>query len=923
MGRAKPTGNVLFDRLAAINRAVTSSLDFNEVLRLIVVNAAELFSAETSLLLLADEDGALRVKTAHGRDSAGIQDFSGPMDESIIWDLSQHLKLAPPRQLVGVPVVVNGSINGFLAVVRESRLAPEEHLQFLALADQAVIALNNARLYELRTGEALRQRDESLQALRESNQRISKILESITDLFSHLHRDWRFTEINRRAESLFGKKRDELLGQVIWDALPDSVGSTFHVQLMKVMVQSAALHFEVESWRKPNDWFEVHAYPSENGLTVYLHEISKRKQAELATRQLAAIVESSDDAIIGKDLDGIITSWNKGAERIFGYTAEEATGESVTILIPADHFDEEPAILEQVRRGERIEHYETVRQRKDGTLVEISLTVSPIRDEDGKTVGASKIARDISERRRTEGEVRFQAHLLNAVEQAVIATDLGGTILYWNSFAEWLYGWSAAEAIGANILDLTPAATMGEKAAEILARLREGDSWSGEFLVRRKDGSVFPAMVTDSPIFSAQGELVGIVGVSVDVTESKRREEERAKLLESERKARAEAESANALKDEFLATLSHELRNPLNVILGYSEVLLRSNEAQQSPFLKRVAETLRRNALAQSQLVRDLLDLSGLHMGKLSLNREAVSLITIVNQAVETVRAAAAAKNIELKLKANDDDDILFVDADPLRLEQVVWNLLNNSVKFTPPGGTITIRCESKKEEAVLIVEDTGQGIDPAFMPHVFEMFRQADASSGRGHGGMGIGLALVAQLVELHGGSVAAASAGLGQGARFTITIPLSREMKESVTPIPQVEPDALSQMRILVVDDSVDTIDMLRRLFEMDGATVSIARSGAEALQIVGEKDFDVILSDISMPEMDGFEFLRRLREIPEKRDTPVLALTGFGRAEDIERAVAEGFFSHVTKPLDVDALVEILRKLPGGEGQVEASA
>jgi two-component system CheB/CheR fusion protein len=253
----------------------------------------------------------------------------------------------------------------------------------------------------------------------------------------------------------------------------------------------------------------------------------------------------------------------------------------------------------------------------------------------------------------------------------------------------------------------------------------------------------------------------------------------------------------------------------------------------------------------------------------------------------------------------------------------VIWNLLNNGVKFTSPGGTVTIRFESKKEEAVLIVEDTGQGIDPAFMPHVFEMFRQADASSSREHGGMGIGLALVAQLVELHGGSVAAASPGLGQGAQFIITIPLSREMKESVTPIPQVESAALSQMRILVVDDSVDTIDMLQRLFEMDGATVSIARSGAEALQILREKDFDVILSDISMPEMDGFEFLRRLRELPEKRDTPVLALTGFGRAEDIERAVAEGFFSHVTKPLDVDALVEILAKLPAREGQIEASA
>jgi PAS domain S-box-containing protein len=863
----------------------------------------------------------LRVRASHGSVSTGIQDFSGRLDESIIGDLRQHLKVAPPRQLVSVPVVVNGSISGLLAVVRESPLAPEEHRQFLALADQAAIALNSARPQEIQTREALRQRDESLAALRESNQRINKILESITDLFYHLDREWRFTDMNRRAEALLGKERDELLGQVIWDVLPDSIGSPFHAQLLQAMDQRVALHFEVESLRRPTHWFEGHAYPSGNGLFVYLNDISERKRAEIATRQLAAIVESSNDAIIGKDLDGIITSWNKGAERIFGYTAEEAKGRPVTILIPAGRLDEEDIILGQIRRGEPLEHYETVRQRKDGSLVEISLTVSPIKDEDGKIVGASKIARDTSERRRVEAEVRFQAHLLNAVEQAVIATDLNGIILYWNSFAEWLYGWSEAEAIGANILDLTPVATMRERAAEILARLSEGDSWSGEFLVQRKDGSAFPAMVTDSPIFSAQGELIGMVGVSLDVTESKRKEEERAQLHESERQARAEAERANALKDEFLATLSHELRNPLNVILGYSEVLLRSSEARQSQFLTRVAETLKRNALAQSQLVRDLLDFSRLRMGKLSLNREAVSVITIVNQAVQTVRAEAAAKNIELKVEANDES--LFVDADPLRLEQVVWNLLNNSVKFTPRGGTVTIRFEREKQEAVLIVEDTGQGIDPEFMPHVFEMFRQADASSSRRHSGMGIGLALVAQLVELHGGTVAATSAGPGKGARFTFTIPLSRETKESATPIPKVVPDALSQLRILLVDDSADTVDMLQRLFEMDGATVSTARSGVEALQKAREKVFDVILSDISMPEMDGFEFLRNLREIPEKRDTPVLALTGFGRAEDIERAVAEGFFSHVTKPLDVDALVEILRKLPIKEDSLDTSA
>ncbi|MDQ6651624.1 MAG: ATP-binding protein, partial [Acidobacteriota bacterium] len=393
----------------------------------------------------------------------------------------------------------------------------------------------------------------------------------------------------------------------------------------------------------------------------------------------------------------------------------------------------------------------------------------------------------------------------------------------------------------------------------------------------------------------------------------------RDRLHQSEREARAEAEKANRLKDEFLATLSHELRNPLNVILGYAEVLLRSEEARASQFVRRAAEILKRNALAQSRLVRDLLDLSRLHIGKLSLNREVVSLTTIINNAVETVSSDVAAKQIELKVEAGED--VNFVNADPLRLEQIIWNLLNNSVKFTPVGGTITIRVGGENERAILVVEDTGQGIEPEFLPHVFEMFRQADASSSRPHSGMGIGLALVRQLIDLHGGSVAVASV-VGHGAKFTIKLPVSSETEKSLRISGPLEAGALTRMRILVVDDSADTVDMLRRLFEMDGASVDVARSGVEALEIARGKDFDVVLSDISMPGMDGFEFLGRLRQVPRQEEVPVIALTGFGRAEDVERAAGEGFLSHVTKPIDVNSLVEILRKLPVRDREIAAN-
>lgn len=625
---------------------------------------------------------------------------------------------------------------------------------------------------------------------------------------------------------------------------------------------------------------------------------------------LAAIVESSDDAIISTDLNGIIATWNKGAEHIFGYSTVEAVGRPFTILIPADRFEKEAKILKEVLKGRRVDHYETVRQRKDTSLIDISLTISPLKDETGEIIGAAKIARDISERVKREKQIRYQARLLDAVEQAVIATDFEGRIVYLNSYAEWLYGWLETDVTGKNLTELT-AMSAPQQSDEIFSRIRQGNSWSGEMHVRRKDDSEFSAMVTHSPIHNEQGQLIGVVQVSRDITAPKRAEAEHAKLLESERRARAEAEEANRIKDEFLATISHELRNPLNVILGYSEVLVRSNEANQSEFVQRAAEILRRNAIAQAQLVNDLLDLSRLQLGKFSLNRQVVSLTKTINDAVETVQAEALAKGLEVKIEMSNE--LVFVDGDPLRMEQIVWNLLNNAVKFTPSGGTVTVKLAKRNGFARLAVADTGQGIEPKFLPHVFEVFRQADATISRRHGGMGIGLALVQQLVQLQQGTVSVSSGGTGQGAEFTINLPLSTEASEPRKTGGLVQPNALTGMRILVVDDSPDTVEMLRTLLEMDGAMVSTAGSGPEALGILEQEFFDVVLSDISMPDMDGFELLSRLRQLPNGREVPVLALTGFGRVEDVERAKAEGFFSHITKPVDVANIVATLQKLP----------
>ena len=390
----------------------------------------------------------------------------------------------------------------------------------------------------------------------------------------------------------------------------------------------------------------------------------------------------------------------------------------------------------------------------------------------------------------------------------------------------------------------------------------------------------------------------------------KEREEKLRVLLAQEQGLRQAADQANRLKDEFLATMSHELRNPLNVILGYSELLLRTEEIKASPNLMRLSEALRRNAVAQSHLIRDLLELSRLRSGKLTLNCETVSILTAINNALETVRADAEAKQIALGIRTPEVP--VFIEGDLLRLEQIVWNLLANAVKFTPAGGQVSISVERSDGQVVLSVEDTGQGIEPSFLPNVFEMFRQGDARASREHAGMGIGLALVEQLVHLHGGSVIAHSEGLGAGTRFTVTLREKTERSSIIALAPNMTPVTLDQLTVLAVDDDQDTTALLRYLLEMNGAKVIIANSGKEALSLARDANFDVVLSDISMPSMDGFEFLRRLRQLPGKEDVRAVALTGFGRREDIEQAENEGFVAHLTKPLDVDRLLTFLSRI-----------
>jgi PAS domain S-box-containing protein len=928
MNKARVEKSDTSRRLADINRAITTSLNFDEVLNLITENAAQLVGARVCVLLLVDNDGALRIRAARGAESELVRGFSGYMEEDVIEQLRTALHIGHEETIVSVPVMAHRAVTGLLLIARLQPLNVEEQWQLSALADQAAIALQNARLYELELAEAVRARDLSQIALR----RLGAIVESSDDAIISKDLNAIVNSWNNAAERIFGFTAEEAIGQPITILIPADRQNEETEILRRIKRGERIDHFETVRMRKDGSLIDVSITisPIKNdqgeiiGASKIARDITESKEAQERLQRALdfdeTVMLSMDEGLYTVDTEGRLTFMNPAAQKIFGWTLDEIIGRHMHDLTHHTHPDGRPfpredcVALKVLREGKTVSEHQDFFIRKDGTFFDVVYSSSILRTGD-KTTGLVVVFRDITERKRAEEEIRFQARLLDAVEQAVIATDMNGTIIFWNSFAETLYGWPAAEALGANILDLTPSPELREQASEILASLKSGQSWTGEFEVRKRDGTFFPALVTDSPIINAKGELIGFVGVSTDNTLRRRAEKEREDLLLREREARAESETANRLKDEFLATLSHELRNPLNVVIGYSEILRRSNDSQKHSFVVKAAETIRRNALAQSQLVSDLLDLSRLQMGKLSLERQPVSLSTVINEAIETVAEDIRSK--EISLQVDLATEILVVEGDAIRLGQIAWNLLNNAVKFTPEKGEVRVTLRQEGDQAKLVVRDSGQGIAPEFLPHVFEIFRQQDASTARRQGGMGIGLALVKQLTELHDGSVQADSAGIDRGASFTVWIPLYNVGEVGLRSEGVGATGALRSKFILVVDDSPESMEMLGKLLEIEGAFVDLARSGAEALGIANRKRFDLIISDISMPEMDGYQLLKELRKLPEMTTVPAVALTGYGRSVDIERAHAEGFAEHLTKPIDIDRLLVIVRRLTGDNG------
>lgn len=505
-------------------------------------------------------------------------------------------------------------------------------------------------------------------------------------------------------------------------------------------------------------------------------DVTERNQAAIVSQRLAAIVDSSDDAIVGKDLNSIVTSWNAGAERIFGYSASEMIGTSIMRLIPPDHQVEEEQILSCIRRGQRVDPIETVRVGKDGRLLDVSITVSPIKDAGGNVIGASKVGRDITERKRAE----------ERLEAAKIA-----------------------------------------------------------------------------------------------------------------------AERANQAKDDFLAVLSHELRTPLTPALAAASYLAEHEELPAH--LREEVTAIRRNVQFEARLIDDLLDLTRITRGKLELHPETVDAHRLVHNALTIVHEDVARKELEVTMDLGAQDH--HISADPIRIQQVFWNLLNNAVKFTPQGGRIAIRTANNGTRFVFEITDTGIGIEPDHQARIFHAFEQGEVSIIRQFGGLGLGLTISQTLLRLHGGTISVQSDGKNRGATFRVTLDALSEPVVAPIQTTNGEVSIARSLRLLLVDDHADTRRILSRLLGKCGHEVSTADSGQSALKLMETERFDALISDIGLPDSSGYELVREA-----KRRQPVqgIALSGFGMEEDVRRSLEAGFDYHLTKPVEFQELRTLLQKI-----------
>ena len=797
-------------------------------------------------------------------------------------------------------------------------------------------------------------------ALRESEERYRTLFASIDEGFCVIEKvdggagaplDFRYVEANPAFAAQSGVSG--VVGKTIRQAFPGEPEAWFETY-DRVLRTGESMRFE-RGLVTQGRVLELYAFRIEDDshrrVAVIFKDITARKRAEEAHARLAAIVASSDDAIISKDLNGVITSWNSGAERLFGYSAQEAVGQPITLLIPPERFDEENGIVERIRRGEVVDHFETIRRRKDGTLVDVSVTVSPIRDSQGTVVGASKIARDITERNWVETAVRDSEEryrtLFDLGPVAVYSCDAAGVIQTFNRRAAELWGREPApgdtdQRFCGSFKMFRPdgrfmpheQCPMAEVVAGTISEARDA-----EVLIERPDGTRVTVVVNIRPLKNQHGDITGAINCFYDITERKQAEEA---LRDSDRR-----------KNEFLAMLAHELRNPLAPILVSIEILRRAHGVEgshrqrsqgradessatthdASHRVDHALDVLQRQVGQMVRLVDDLLDAGRISRGKIDLRRERVELSSVVYHVVDAARPISEGRDQELTVTLPSVP--VYLDADPTRLAQIVGNLLNNACKFTERGGHIWLTVERDEEsgadraegastrfapQVVIRVRDTGIGIAADQLEHVFDMFTQVDTSLERSLTGLGIGLTLVKTLTEMHGGSVEVRSDGIGQGSEFVVRLPIAVETDTPASRPMAAQPVATTPLRILIVDDNRDSADMLAMLLQFAGHETFAAHDGLAAVEAAATLDPDVILLDIGLPLLNGYEAARRIREQQGQKRRPLLvALTGWGQNEDRRRSEEAGFDAHVVKPVDDAVLGRLLAEFSAGKHEV----
>ena len=538
----------------------------------------------------------------------------------------------------------------------------------------------------------------------------------------------------------------------------------------------------------------------------------------------------------------------------------------------------------------------------------------PYRTNEDRIEGAVMTFFDITLRRQAEeqaraSEARMQMVAESANDYAIITMDQDGRTSSWNKGAEALFGYSLDEMQGQTLDRLfVPEDLERGVPADELRRARQDGRAEDERWHVRKDGSRFFCSGVTTPL--RNGDFYGYAKIARDVTARVRHDSEREQALDRESAERSDAEQAAALKDEFLSVMSHELRHPLNMIHINVELLSRMPELRQSPTFMRAASIIRSSVLTQAKIIDDLMDMSRVRTGKLSLTMAPVSLDALLQGIVDVARSDPAASGISLAFTGSTDN--MPVLADVIRIEQVAMNLLSNALKFTPAGGHIEVRLAHEEGFARVDVIDDGQGIAPSFLPHVFDMYGQGSSVTTRSKGGLGIGLALVREIVALHGGRVEAASEGIGKGARFSFWLPVLDRSAALPAGEHGAADDSLAGVRILLVDDMEDMLQVFKTLLETTGAVVFAATSAQQGLDILAREDVDLLISDISMPEVDGYEFLRRVHALPKYAKLPAIAITSMRRDTDIAQARAAGFSAHLGKPVSVERLNAIVNEL-----------